>query len=142
MLFTDKVLEFFMQPEEGSEEAEEIIELSELDLLKEEIKSVITEMSTYHGDSKEYSELANNLKTLMEAYNFYTRAEAEKDKVELQAEEIKKRKQVDWTVVLPKLGGVAASVLLTLVWFAVEREHPVPMRLIQEINSLSVPRGL
>ena len=142
MLFTDKVLEFFMQPEEGSEEAEEIIELSELDLLKEEIKSVITEMSTYHGDSKEYSELANNLKTLMEAYNFYMRAEAEKDKVELQAEEIKKRKQVDWTVVLPKLGGVAASVLLTLVWFAVEREHPVPMRLIQEINSLSVPRGL
>ena len=140
MLFTDKVLEFFMQNDDN--ENQECIELTERDFMKEEIASVVQEMSTYHADSNEYGIMADNLKKLVESYSLYERAETERDKVSLQAEENSKRRYVNWDIVLPKLGGIVASVGLTTLWFAVEREHPLPMRIIQEVNALTVPRGL
>ena len=140
MLMTNKFLHYFEAIENGDE-----IDMSDLDvrtMYEEEIRAVIEELAVEHPDTVKYSEAVKNLKTLAEAYNNYERGQAERIKADTQLEEVARRRYVNWDIVLPKLGGIAASVGLTMVWFAIEREHPLPMRIVQEINALTVPRGL
>lgn len=136
--FTDA---FFRRNEETQEDVNsEEIDLEEL--LRGEIIAVMEELAYEHSDSEKYSRSVHNLESLLKAYSEYKRGDIEAAKLALQLAEARKKQMVNWDLVLPKIAAVMVSGGVTLFWICLEQQRPLPMRLVQAVNSWTTPKGL
>ena len=113
------------------------------ELFDAEIREVLSELSTSHADTKEYQEAVRNFKDLTDAYQNWQRGNAEI--VKANAMEQDGRRRVRDSLVsnlLPKLASMCVFGATTIFWICLERERPLPMKLVQEANALLTPRGL
>lgn len=129
MMKTDTILEFF-----GILDPEEKKEPNNRDLFEAEISEVIAEMSVHHADSKEYKEAVDNLKTLTESFHAYERAKAEKNKVSVEYENVKKQKRLKMLDTITRCLGISLAAGMTIFWFMVEQERPTPMRISRAVQ--------
>ena len=112
------------------------------EMLEEHLKASISETAVEHIDSDKATKGAQNIETLSKAYSNLEKAESERKRIELQIEEAKRRRMANWDIIIPKVAGVVITGAVTIFWLSMEQGSPLPMRLVQMTNSLTVPRGL
>lgn len=140
MAISEKFQKYFGATEDTEEKCEEKAEPSIVELTEMELQEVVCELAVKHADTDDYSKAVGNLKTLSEAYEKMTRAEAEMEKAKLEVAQSKAKKRVDWTVFGPKAVGIFVYGLVAVSFIAIEREHPPAMRLVQAAGTLLNPK--
>lgn len=141
MIFSRKLIQFVGYLTDHSTEPVMISKDDTSDLLEEEVQQGVAAISVMHIDSDSYTKGANNIKTLCEAISHHDKAILERKKVELQIEEAKKRRAVDWGEMTPTLVRIAAYAGITMVILCLERQTPISMRWMKATEALLAPRG-
>lgn len=111
-----------------------------VELFDAEIGSVIEELATEHPDTEKYTASVRNLETLTKAQANYASHIASITKAGAEYANVATRNKVNWGEVAPKIAGIAVYGLVTMLFVAIEREHPPAMRLVQAANTLVNPR--
>ena len=137
---TERFLKYFGAKDGQDAEVEADNELTIIELTEMEIEAVVQELATEHADTDKYTTQVQNLKTLTEAFEKMAKAEAELDKAKLETIQATAKKGVDWGVLGPKVAGVVVYGAVTMLFVAIEREHPPAMRIVQAANTLLNPR--
>lgn len=137
----EKFLKFFgVESEKNDGETDEESELGTIDLIEMELNEAISELAVKHIDTDEYTKGVNNVKTLSEAFEKVSKAEAELNKAKNEDIQTKDKRKIDWSIVGPKVAGVITYGVVMITFIAIEREHPPAMRLVQAANSLLNPK--
>ncbi len=110
------------------------------EMLETELQSGLEELAVEHVDTDKYKNGVNNIKTLCEAIEKHDKVRLEQQKVLLQIAEAEQRRAVNWDVVLPKVGGCVAAVVITCFWLALEQGTPLSMRLVSTVTALTMPK--
>lgn len=140
MTISEKFQKYFDANAEDTEEETEVESLTITELTEMEIEEVVNELAVKHADTDEYKMTVENLKTLTEAYEKMTRAEAEMSKAKLEFIQSMSKKKVDWAAFAPKAFGTLVYGLVMVSFIAIEREHPPAMRIVQAANTLLNPK--
>ena len=138
MIFNRKLLQFM-----GFTRHDEVITVSAGDtseLLEEEVQQNIVVLSTMDPQTTEYRSVAESTKVLCEAIEKHDKASTERMKVELQIEEAKKRRAVDWSKMTPTLLGILVYGFITCTLLCLERQTPLSMRWLRALDVLVAPR--
>lgn len=141
MKISEKFLTYFGADEDEesiSEKSEE--ELDAFELVEMEIEAVVQELASEHADTEKYSTMVQNLKTLTEAHENQAKAMVEVEKARHEHVEAQAKGKVDWGFVAPRIAGVLVYGAVTMLFVAIEREHPPAMRIVQAANTLLNPR--
>lgn len=133
MMQTDFFLEFFGLKEIEDEVVEEP---NTEDIMLAEMEELLVEMSAEHGDTDKYKALAQNFQTLAEGYNEFKRGQAETLKVDAEIERTRHDRWLKICDTAIKALGISLSVGMTLFYFGVEQERPVPLRFINKCQDL------
>lgn len=107
--------------------------------MEEHLSMAIAENATLDIESNEATAGSKNVETLAKAYSQLQKAENERLRTELQ---IVEAKQVNWDNILPKVAGCCVAGLVTVFWLCLEQGTPLPMRLVQVVTNLTMPRNL
>ena len=120
--------------------AEIVVTNDSHEMLETELQSGLEELAIEHVDTDKYKNGVNNIKTLCEAIEKHDKVRLEQKKVLLQIAEAEQRRAVNWDVILPKLGGCAAAIIITCFWLALEQGTPLSMRLVSTVTALTMPK--
>jgi hypothetical protein len=132
MMKTKKILEFCGILDNDEEVESE--DPNNRDLFEAELTEIFKEMSSQHSDTREFTVIANNLKTVAEAYQTYERAVTEKDRIAVEMDKNDKLVKQKFIENIPRGVGLIVSGALTFGWVLVEQGHPVANRLINKTN--------
>lgn len=141
MKISEKFLTYFGAEEDErsiSEKSEE--ELDSFELVEMEIEAVVQELASEHANTETYTTMVQNLKTLTEAHENQAKAMAEVEKARHEHMDAKAKGGVDWGFVAPRVAGVLVYGAATMLFIAIEREHPPAMRIVQAANTLLSPK--
>lgn len=134
-MISSEFLKYFGIDDEEDEKEEDI---SNIELVEMEIGAVIEELAVKHADTEEYTTSVGNLKTLSETLGNLAKAENDMSSA---GKDGPVKERVKWDVIIPKVATILMYGAGTAFIVLIEREHPVPMRLVQFTNSLLSPRS-
>lgn len=109
-------------------------------MMEEELQSGLEELAVEHVDTEKYGRGVNNMETLSRAIEHHEKVRLEQMKLELQIAEAQRRRNINWDVVIPKLGGCAAAIIITIFWLCLEQGTPLSMRMVSAVTSLTMPK--
>lgn len=135
-----KFANFIMKAENPKESQDELTKIDEL--LADEIRAVLEELNFEHSDTDKYTKSVANLNALTKAYSDVLKADSEKLKLLLQVAEAKKRKLINYDVVIPKVAALIVYGSLMGFWVCIEQQRPTPLKLINMANQMLMPKGL
>ena len=140
MLFPDWILKRNVKEDEKIEVEEEIVEVQSLDELVENlIRQGIEDIEEYDICSDRMTAGIHNVEDLSEILERLRKSEAETKKAEAQVIEAKAKKGIgDQTIA--RIIAIGASVVVVIFWTGVERNSPVPMRIVRFIEAMTVPK--
>lgn len=139
MLFPDGFLKRNVE-DEKIEVEEEVAEAQSLDELIEELmRRGIEDIEDFDFCSDRFTAGIHNIDGLSEILERLRKSEAEARKAEAQVIEAKAKRGIgDQTIA--RIIAIGASVVVVIFWTGVERNQPVPMRIVRFIESMTVPK--
>ena len=135
-----KFTNFMTKTENPKEQPDELTKIDEL--LSDEIRAVLEELNFEHSDTDKYTKSVANLNALTKAYSDVLKADSEKLKLVLQVAEAKKKRFVNYDVVIPKVASLFVYGGLMGFWICIEQQRPTPIKLINMANQMLMPKGL
>lgn len=135
-----KFTNFMMKTENPKKQPDELTKIDEL--LADEIRAVLEELNFEHSDTDKYTKSVANLNALTKAYSDVLKADSEKLKLALQVAEAKKKRFVNYDVVIPKVASLFVYGGLMGFWICIEQQRPTPIKLINMANQMLMPKGL
>lgn len=133
MMKTETILNFLGLEDETTDEAEKS-DPSNRDLFEAEITEIFKELSVQHSDAPEFNKSVQALENLTSALQNYERAMAERERNAVEVEKLKKERWLKVLDVAPRCVGIFASGALTGLWFLIEQNHPVAIKLVNKTN--------
>lgn len=133
---------FFTERRKYEEEIEEEIEPEQTvqEALEDLLQNAVSETSSFNIESDEATKAAKNLHEVADAYKAYSQAKSDEAKAKAQVMEAYKQKPIIGDQTIARICGIVAATGVVVFWTAMEQGKPIPMRLVQFTQSMTLPK--